>query len=57
MSGSSIEQKAIGLLKAFEKAGKQVSRVMVDGRKIELVFELPKDVDEFEKVDMRHGKT
>ena len=57
MSGSSIEQKAIGLLKAFERAGKQVSRVMVDGRKIELVLELPKDVDEFEKVDMRHGKT
>jgi predicted metalloenzyme YecM len=57
MAGSSIEQKAIGLLQAFEKAGKSVSRVMIDGRKIELVLEQSKAIDEFDRIDMRHDKT
>jgi hypothetical protein len=57
MAGSSIEQKAIGLLRAFESAGKPVSRVMIDGRKIELVLEQSKVIDEFEGIDMRHDKT
>jgi len=57
MAGSSIEQKAIGLLQAFEKAGKSVSRVMIDGKKIELVLEQSKAIDEFDRIDMRHDKT
>ncbi|WP_417247392.1 MULTISPECIES: hypothetical protein [Celeribacter] len=57
MAGSSIEQKAIGLLQAFEKAGKSVSRVMIDGKKVELYFEQPKAIDEFDRIDMRHDKT
>lgn len=57
MAGSSIEQKAIGLLQAFEKAGKSVSRVMIEGRKIELVLEQSKAIDEFDRIDMRHDKT
>jgi predicted metalloenzyme YecM len=57
MAGSTIEQKAIGLLRAFEKAGRPVSRVMIDGRKIELVLEQSKAIDEFDRIDMRHDKT
>lgn len=57
MAGSSIEQKALGLLSAFERAGKTVARVSVDGRKIELVLSPTKGEDEFERIDMRHGKT
>lgn len=57
MSAASIEQKALGLLKAFENAGKSVSRVMIDGRKIELVLSRAETKDEFDGIDMRHGKT
>ncbi|WP_417241596.1 hypothetical protein [Celeribacter sp.] len=52
-----MEQKAIGVLTAFENAGKAVSRVTIDGRKIELVFFKQDVADEFERIDMRHGET
>ncbi|WP_425050475.1 hypothetical protein [Psychromarinibacter sp. S121] len=57
MAVTGIEQKALGLLNAFERAGKSVSRVLVDGRKIELVLEQrgAAEADEFERIDMRHG--
>lgn len=52
-----IEQKALGLLKAFERAGREVSRVTVDGRKIELVLSKEQENhDEFAAIDMRHGE-
>ena len=54
---ATIEQKALGLLKAFENAGKQVSRVTIEGRKIELVLSAPRTTDEFDRIDMRYGKT
>lgn len=57
MAGTNIEQKALGLLKTFEKAGKPISRIMIHGRKIELVLERGSSDDEFENIDMRHGKT
>ena len=57
MAAATIEQKALGLLKAFEHAGKHVSRITIDGRKIELVLSEPKATDEFDRIDMRHGKT
>ena len=57
MSTTSIEQKALALLKAFEKAGRSVSRVSVDGRKIEIVLSKREETDEFDRIDMRHGKT
>lgn len=57
MAGSRIEQKALDLLNAFERAGKTVGRVTIEGRKIELVLLRPKEGDEFEGIDMRHGKT
>ena len=57
MSATNIEQKALGLLNAFENAGKTVSRVTVDGRKIEIVLSRGKVEDEFDRIDMRHDKT
>lgn len=57
MSAASLEKKALGLLKAFEAAGKSVSRVVVDGRRIELELSTGESVDEFDRVDMRHDKT
>ena len=52
-----LEQAALSLLEAFENAGKPVSRVIVDGRKIELVLASAHDADEFDRIDMRHGET
>ena len=57
MSGSSVEQRALRMLKTFESAGKSVSRVTIEGRKIELVLSKEQDVDEFDRLDMRHGQT
>jgi hypothetical protein len=57
MSAAKVEQRALSLLNTFENAGKSVSRVTIEGRKIELVLSKEKVVDEFEGIDMRHGKT
>ncbi len=57
MARTTIEEKALRLLSAFERAGRTVGRVTVDGRKIELVLMTEQPADEFERIDMRHGKT
>lgn len=57
MARTTIEEKALRLLSAFERAGRTVGRVTVDGRKIELVLMTEQSTDEFERIDMRHGKT
>ncbi len=57
MSTKQLEQKALSLLSAFEKAGKSVSRITLEGRKIEIVLSKREDTDEFDRIDMRHGKT
>ena len=57
MATTKIEQSALSLLAAFENAGKSVSRVIVDGRKIELVLTKDNDADDFDRINMRHGKT
>ncbi|WP_299411926.1 hypothetical protein [uncultured Sulfitobacter sp.] len=57
MSAPKIEQRALNILDAFEKSGRVVSRVTIEGRKIELVLSKELIVDEFERVDMRHDKT
>ena len=57
MSARKIELQALGLLNTFESAGKAVSRVIVDGRKIEFVLAQREEVDEFDRIDMRHGQT
>lgn len=58
MATTKIEQKALSLMQTFEHAGKSVSRVVVEGRKIEVVLATgQRDRDEFDRIDMRHGKT
>ena len=56
MAGQKVEDRALGLLTAFERAGRSVSRVIIEGRRIELELETGQDSDEFERIDMRHGK-
>lgn|GEM_PF-1841573 len=57
MASNKLEQSALSLLTAFENAGKSVSRVIVEGRKIEIVLAAEHDGDDFDRIDMRHGKT
>ena len=57
MSSKKMEEKAVSLLRAFEGAGKAVSRVTVDGRKIEIVLSNGESCDEFDGIDMRHVQT
>lgn len=57
MAATTLEQKALSLLNAFENAGKNVSRVVVEGRRIEIEIQKSEHRDEFDGIDMRHGKT
>lgn len=57
MAARTVEQRALTLLATFERAGKSVSRVTIEGRKIELVLSKEYDVDEFDEINMRHGET
>jgi len=57
MASTNLEQSALSLLTAFEKAGKSVSRVIVEGKRIELVLSTEHDADDLDRIDMRHGKT
>ena len=57
MTASKTEREALRYLSIFEAKGKQVARVVIDGRRIEFEFARAEDSqDEFDKVDMRHGK-
>ncbi len=55
-SAITTEQKAIRLLEALERAGRSVSSVVVEGRRIEVKFVGELAVDEFERIEMRHDK-
>lgn len=57
MSARTTEQKALSLLRLLESTGKSVSAVAVEGRRIEIMLASGESVDEFERIDMRHGKT
>lgn len=57
MPVSKLEQNALSLLNAFEKAGKVVSRVTIDGRRIELELATGETPDEFDRIKMRYDKT
>ncbi len=54
---ATIEQKALRFLKEFERAGKTVGRVTIEGRKIELVLSKSEDIDDFDRIEMRYDKT
>lgn len=56
MSATTIEQRALRLLNTLESAGKSVSRVVVEGRRIEIELAGSCDGDEFDGIDMCHGK-
>ncbi len=43
------------MLNAFEKAGKLVTRVSIEGRKIELELASDERSDDFDGINMRHG--
>jgi len=57
MASTNLEQKALELLTTFEKAGKLVRRVTIEGRRIELELSSREELDEFDRIDMRHDKT
>ncbi len=57
MTATKLEQLAIRLLNAVEGAGKTVSRVIVDGRRIEIEILKEDSVGDFDRIDMRLGKT
>ena len=57
MAAGSLEKKALSLLEALEKAEKSVNKIAVEGRRIEIVLASGESVDEFDRIDMRHGKT
>lgn len=56
MTRTTIEEKALRLLSAFERAGRTVGRVTVEGSRIELVLSEASPLDEFERIEMRHDK-
>lgn len=57
MPVSKVEQRALSLLNTFEKSGRTVSRVTVEGNKIEFVLSTEPTGDEFERIEMRYDKT
>ena len=57
MSTYRVEKRALSLLATFEKAGKSVSRVTIEGRRIEIELSKGETEDEFDRINMRHGKT
>lgn len=52
-----VEKRALEMLKAFEDAGKPVGSVMIEGRKIQLVFTKTSEGDDFDQIDMRYDQT
>lgn len=57
MTKNTTEKRALSLLKVLENAGKSVRVVAVEGRRIEIVLASGESLDEFDGIDMRHGKT
>lgn len=56
MARAKIEDRALRYLAAFERAGRQVGCVTIEGKKIELILIELGEVDEFERVDMDYDK-
>jgi len=57
MAATTVEQKALSLLAALERSGKAVSRISIEGRRIEICLATGETPDEFDRIDMRHDKT
>jgi len=56
MPSTTIEQRALSLMHTFESAGKQVSRVTIEGRRIEIVLSDGHIGDEYSRINMRYDK-
>lgn len=56
MSATKTHQQALSFLNTLEKAGKSVSRVTIDGRKIMVDLAKPEAPDEFDEVEMRYDQ-
>ena len=46
------EDRALKYVRAFERDGKTVRKVLIDGRKIELTLDDGTKIDDFDAVDM-----
>ncbi len=57
MSAVKLEQAAMRFLSELESKGKQVTRIVIEGKRIEFDLAGSDKLDEFERIDMRHGKT
>ena len=57
MGHTRIEEKALRLLRTFERSGRIIGRVTIEGKKIELVFAEPDVPDDYERLDFNHDKT
>lgn len=57
MRSNKVEHRALRVLNAFESAGKSVSRITIEGRKIEIILSMDQSDDEFDGIDMRHDQT
>lgn len=57
MPSKTVEQRALSLMRTLESAGKQINRVTIEGRRIEIELSCGQDTDEFDRIDMRHDKT
>ena len=57
MAMANVEQLALRVLNTFEAAGKSVKRVTIEGKRIEIELSKFEAADEFDRIDMRHGKT
>lgn len=51
-----IEAKALSIIDAFERSGKKVRKVILDGRRIEVELVDVDVQDSFAQIDMRYGK-
>ncbi len=57
MTVKTIDQRVLSLLRTLEASGRFVSSVAVEGRRIEFVLASGESLDEFDGIEMRHGKT
>ena len=48
---TSLEQKALSLLNAFDRAGKSVSSVIIESKRIEIEIQGRDDSDEFDRLN------
>lgn len=56
MATPDLERKALNMLKLLEGSGRPVARIVIEGRKMEFEFVAGEAKDEFDAIDMRHGK-